>query len=106
MVLSPIQELDGTGSVNNTLHPNQPGTAALAQAVLSPGLGPVLATTPVSVPMTVSQLTSLGLNARNSPLLARTINQQSLKNPAFLQVSRSSCVLLLVVKISSLQNLQ
>ncbi|KAJ8922398.1 hypothetical protein NQ315_004343 [Exocentrus adspersus] len=58
VVLSPIQELDGSGSVNNTLHANQPGTAALAQAVLSPGLGPVLAT-PVSLPMTVSQLTSL-----------------------------------------------
>ena len=38
LVLSPIQELD-SGSVNNTLHAGQPGTTALAQAVLSPGLG-------------------------------------------------------------------
>ncbi|XP_028174298.1 uncharacterized protein LOC114362913, partial [Ostrinia furnacalis] len=37
LVLSPIQELDG-GSVNNTLHAGQPGTAALAQAVLAPGV--------------------------------------------------------------------
>lgn len=37
--LQPIQELDGTGSVNNTLHAGQPGTAALAQAILSPGTG-------------------------------------------------------------------
>ncbi|XP_044254393.1 bestrophin homolog 22 isoform X2 [Tribolium madens] len=73
VVLSPIQELDGSNSVNNTLHPHQPGTAALAQAVLSPGLGPVLTTTPVSVPMTVSQLTSLGLTSvHNSPLMARS----------------------------------
>ncbi|KAF5278965.1 hypothetical protein FQA39_LY05643 [Lamprigera yunnana] len=76
VVLSPIQELDGTGSVNNTLHPGQPGTAALAQAVLSPGLGPVL-TTPVSLPMTVSQLTSLGLtSSTTSPLLTRNVNIQ------------------------------
>lgn len=85
VVLSPIQELDGSGSVNSTLHPNQPGTAALAQAVLSPGLGPVL-TTPVSVPMTVSQLTSLGFASNsNSPLLARAFEQNSLRNPAFIQ---------------------
>ncbi|XP_028134857.1 bestrophin-2 isoform X2 [Diabrotica virgifera virgifera] len=85
VVLSPIQELDGTGSVNNTLHPNQPGTAALAQAILSPGLGPVL-TTPVSVPMTVSQLTSLQLASHpNSPLLARAFDQQNLRSPAFIQ---------------------
>lgn len=31
-----MQELDG-GSVNNTLHAGQPGTAALARAVLAPG---------------------------------------------------------------------
>ncbi|CAG9864315.1 unnamed protein product [Phyllotreta striolata] len=85
VVLSPIQELDGQGSVNSTLHPNQPGTAALAQAVLSPGLGPVL-TTPVSVPMTVSQLTSLGLASNtNSPLLARTFERTSFKSPEFIQ---------------------
>ncbi|XP_018567850.1 uncharacterized protein LOC108908309 isoform X2 [Anoplophora glabripennis] len=85
VVLSPIQELDGSGSVNNTLHANQPGTAALAQAVLSPGLGPVLAT-PVSVPMTVSQLTSLGLSSHHgSPLLARTFEQLPDRSPAFIQ---------------------
>ncbi|XP_076265029.1 bestrophin 2 isoform X1 [Rhynchophorus ferrugineus] len=85
VVLSPIQELDGTGSVNNTLHANSPGTAALAQAVLSPTLGPLL-TTPVSVPMTVSQLTQLGINsARNSPLVARAFEVQSVKNPTFIQ---------------------
>ncbi|XP_049819172.1 bestrophin homolog 22 isoform X2 [Aethina tumida] len=82
VVLSPIQELDSNGSVNNTLHANQPGTAALAQAVLSPGLGPVL-TAPVSVPMTVSQLTSLGLHG--SPMLTRSVQQHSLRNPAFTQ---------------------
>lgn len=85
VVLSPIQELDGTGSVNNTLHPGQPGTAALAQAVLSPGLGPVL-TTPVSLPMTVSQLTSLGLASNtNSPLLTRNVNLQPNKSPSFMR---------------------
>ncbi|KAJ8945962.1 hypothetical protein NQ318_016790, partial [Aromia moschata] len=91
VVLSPIQELDGTGSVNNTLHANQPGTAALAQAVLSPGLGPVLAASPaVSVPMTVSQLTSLGLTSHhNSPLLARTFDHQSNRSPTFIQASRA-----------------
>lgn len=69
VLLSPIQEQDGSGSVNNTLHAGQPGTAALAQTVLAPGMGPVL-TTPVSLPVTVSQLTSLGLSsATNSPLL-------------------------------------
>lgn len=58
VVLSPIQELDSvSGSVNNTLHSGQPGTAALAQAILSPGLGPVL--TPVSLPLAVSQLAAL-----------------------------------------------
>ncbi|GLV33970.1 Bestrophin 2 [Carabus blaptoides fortunei] len=82
VVLSPIQELDGSGSHNNTLHAGQPGTAALAQAVLSPaltsaGIGPVLASGPVSLtPVTVSQLSSLGLavtttSSSNSPLLAR-----------------------------------
>lgn len=33
LVLSPIEELDGGGSVNNTLHAGAPGTAALARAV-------------------------------------------------------------------------
>lgn len=81
VVLSPIQELDGTGSVNNTLHAGQPGTAALAQAVLSPGLGPVLTTTP----MTVSQLTSIGLTSvANSPLLTKNIHSQS-RSPSFIR---------------------
>lgn len=72
VVLSPIQELD-SGSVNNTLHAGQPGTAALAHSILSPGLGPVL-NTPVSLPMTVSQFASLGLQPMtNSPLLARSM---------------------------------
>lgn len=85
VVLSPIQELDGSGSVNNTLHAHSPGTAALAQAVLSPTLGPLL-TSPVSVPMTVSQLTQLGLNsARNSPLFARALDGQNVQNPTFIQ---------------------
>lgn len=63
LVLSPIQELD-SGSVNNTLHAGQPGTTALAQAVLSPaltsGLAPMLTAGPVALsPMGVTQLTSL-----------------------------------------------
>ncbi|XP_077302048.1 bestrophin 2 isoform X2 [Arctopsyche grandis] len=60
LVLSPIQELDG-GSVNNTLSPGSPGTAALAQAVLSPGLGPILtapATPMTFTPVAVSQIVS------------------------------------------------
>lgn len=58
LVLSPIQELD-SGSVNNTLHAGQPGTTALAQAVLSPGsLSPMLTAAPVTLSsMGVSQLT-------------------------------------------------
>lgn len=68
LVLSPIQELD-SGSVNNTLHAGQPGTAALAQAVLSPalssaGISPMLTSSPVVssmalAPMNVTQLSSL-----------------------------------------------
>lgn len=77
VVLSPIQELEGSNSVNNTLHPGQPGTAALAQAVLTPGLGPV------SLPMTVSQLTSLGLTkVHSSPLLSRSLQQHNI-SPVF-----------------------
>ncbi|KAK5643022.1 hypothetical protein RI129_009189 [Pyrocoelia pectoralis] len=84
VLLSPIQEMDGTGSVNNTLHAGQPGTAALAQAVLSPGLGPVI-TTPVSLPVTVSQLASLGLASNSpSPLLTRNINMQQ-NSPIFVR---------------------
>lgn len=58
LVLSPIQELD-SGSVNNTLHAGQPGTTALAQAVLAPGsLSPMLTAAPVTLSsMGVSQLT-------------------------------------------------
>ncbi|XP_065160484.1 bestrophin homolog 15 isoform X1 [Atheta coriaria] len=88
VVLSPIQELDGTSSVNNTLHANQPGTAALAQAILSPGVGPVL-TTPVSLPMTVSQLTSLGLApVTNSPLVTRTMPVRA--SPTFAKLFNDS----------------
>ncbi|XP_045784515.1 bestrophin-4 isoform X2 [Maniola jurtina] len=72
LVLSPIQELD-SGSVNNTLHAGQPGTTALAQAVLSPGLaqgmtltGPVVS--PVTLaPMGVSQITLVRSSAPPSP---------------------------------------
>lgn len=80
VVLQPIQEMDGSGSHNNTLHAGQPGTAALAQAVLSPaltsaGIGPVIAAN--LTPVTVSQLSSLGLavttnSNTNSPLLTRS----------------------------------
>ncbi|XP_022921131.2 bestrophin-2 [Onthophagus taurus] len=83
VVLSPIQELDSSSSVNTTLLPGQPGTAALAQAVLSPGLGPVL-TGPVGVPITVPQLSTLGLaQIGKSPLLTRHTLEKS--NPAFIQ---------------------
>lgn len=61
LVLSPIQELDG-GSVNNTLHAGQPGTTALAQAVLSPGgVAPMLGGTPVTLSPVgaLSQLSAL-----------------------------------------------
>lgn len=63
LVLSPIQELDG-GSVNNTLHAGQPGTTALAQAVLSSG-----GMTPVTLaPVGVTQLSSLvGASAPGTP---------------------------------------
>lgn len=88
LVLSPIQELDG-GSVNNTLHAGQPGTAALAKAVLSPaltasGLGPVTisgnqaptgpAMTPMTfTPVTVSQLPSIcTTSAGTAPSTPRT----------------------------------
>ncbi|XP_063546505.1 bestrophin-2 isoform X3 [Cydia strobilella] len=61
LVLSPIQELD-SGSVNNTLHAGQPGTTALAQAVLSPsGLAPMLTAGPVALSsMGVTQLSLVG----------------------------------------------
>lgn len=78
VVLSPIQELDGSGSVNNTLHAGQPGTAALAQAVLSPGLGPVLTTTP----MAVSHFASMGLAPiANAPLFAHP----QTRSPSFIR---------------------
>ncbi|XP_034839266.1 bestrophin-4 isoform X2 [Maniola hyperantus] len=71
LVLSPIQELD-SGSVNNTLHAGQPGTTALAQAVLSPGLAQGMSlmgsVTPVTLsPMGVSQITLLRGSAPPSP---------------------------------------
>lgn len=82
-MLSPIQELDGSGSVNNTLHANSPGTAALAQAVLSPTLGPLL-TNPVNLPVSVSQLAHLGFHsARSSPIFPRSFEGKDIKNPTF-----------------------
>lgn len=83
VVLSPIQELDGSGSVNNTLHAHSPGTAALAQAVLSPTLGPLL-TNPVNLPVSVSQLAHLGFHsARSSPIFPRSFEGKDIKNPTF-----------------------
>lgn len=72
LVLSPIQELD-SGSVNNTLHAGQPGTTALAQAVLAPGgLTPMLTTAPVNLtPMGVSQLTTIVSSAPSTPRAER-----------------------------------
>lgn len=72
LVLSPIQELD-SGSVNNTLHAGQPGTTALAQAVLAPGgLTPMLTAAPVTLsPMGVSQLTSLVSSPPTTPRAER-----------------------------------
>lgn len=89
VVLSPIQELDSSSSVNNTLHPGQPGTAALAQAILSPGIGPVL-TTPVSLPMTVSQMASLGLSSlTHSPSVSRHMEHKA-SSPTFIQAFKNS----------------
>ncbi|XP_039763402.1 bestrophin-4 isoform X2 [Pararge aegeria] len=65
LVLSPIQELD-SGSVNNTLHAGQPGTTALAQAVLSPGLGQVVSPVTLS-PIGVSQITLVRSSAPSTP---------------------------------------
>ncbi|KAI4470743.1 bestrophin [Holotrichia oblita] len=90
VVLSPIQELDSSSSVNNTLQPGQPGTAALAKAVLSPGIGPVFTATPVSLPMTVSQLKSFGLPPlNNSPVVTRHVEQKA-SSPTFVQAFRNS----------------
>lgn len=74
LVLSPIQELD-SGSVNNTLHAGQPGTTALAQAVLSPaltqsGLAPMLTAGPVALSPMGVQLSSLV--AGSAPSTPRT----------------------------------
>lgn len=68
LVLSPIQELD-SGSVNNTLHAGQPGTTALAQAVLAPGgLAPMLTAAPMTLSsMGMSQLTSLVASTPSTP---------------------------------------
>ncbi|CAG9138183.1 unnamed protein product [Plutella xylostella] len=57
LVLSPIQELD-SGSVNNTLHAGQPGTTALAQAVLSPALSSAGLAPMLTAPVTITQLVS------------------------------------------------
>ncbi|XP_063837264.1 bestrophin-4 [Ostrinia nubilalis] len=68
LVLSPIQELDG-GSVNNTLHAGQPGTAALAQAVLAPGVlgGAPVALAPVGVTPLAALVGSAPASPRGSP---------------------------------------
>lgn len=79
VVLSPIQELDGNapGSVNNTLHAGQPGTAALAQAVLAPTLSS--AGLSQLTPVTLGQLVaaappgSIIATPSGSPLLAGRI---------------------------------
>ncbi|XP_041986293.1 bestrophin-2 isoform X4 [Aricia agestis] len=67
LVLSPIQEAEG-GSLNNTLHAGQPGTTALAQAVLSPnmtkGMTPMLTAAPL--PVTLSTLSMPQLTLINS----------------------------------------
>ncbi|XP_044754880.1 uncharacterized protein LOC123313857 isoform X2 [Coccinella septempunctata] len=67
VVLSAIPENDGTGSVNNTLHANQAGTVALAQAILSSSLGPL------NVPLTATQLATFSLSNKNSPMSTRHI---------------------------------
>lgn len=74
VVLSAIPENDGTGSVNNTLHADQPGTAALAQAILSSSLRPL---NPLNVPLTASQLASLSVSNKNSPIHLRLDNTSS-----------------------------
>ncbi|XP_075228580.1 bestrophin 2 isoform X2 [Lycorma delicatula] len=83
VVLSPIQELEGHQSTVTSITSNSSGTAALAQAVLSPTLssagltGVTVPTTPVTVAvspvtlttvsMTQPLLTSLGINRSQSP---------------------------------------
>ncbi|XP_069685769.1 bestrophin-4 [Periplaneta americana] len=93
VVLSPIQELESGSGAHHHHQGGQGGTAALAQAVLSPalttaGIGAVtLATTPVSVamgtmtlaPITMSQplLTSLGLGTAQPAVTLTEVNSAS-----------------------------
>lgn len=69
VVLSPIQEAEGQTS------PGKTGTAALAQAVLSPTLRSAGLVTPMTfTPVTVSQLSQLGFVTTTSPSTPRTFN--------------------------------
>lgn len=86
VVLSPIQELDGSASVNNTLHAGQPGTAALAQAVLAPtlssaGLGQL---TPVTLGQLVAAAPAGSIIAtpNGSPMLSRILHVQAPSDPS------------------------
>lgn len=65
VVLSPIQESEGTPSSRKS------GTAALAQAVLSPTLTGAGLMSPVTLPVTVSQLTQLGFVTTTSLSMPR-----------------------------------
>ncbi|CAH4038516.1 bestrophin-4 [Pieris brassicae] len=86
LVLSPIEELD-SGSVNNTLHAGQPGTTALAQAVLSPnlaqGLPAMLNTNSIIssvtlTPMNVNQLSAVVMStAPSTPQVDRASTPQA-----------------------------
>lgn len=83
LVLSPIQELDG-GSVNNSLHAGQPGTTALAQAVLSSGLGPVLkaSNAPMTfTPVAVSQVVTSPPSPQSPTLTLTEISNTAPPSP-------------------------
>lgn len=99
LVLSPIQELD-SNSVNNTLHAGQPGTTALAQAVLSPalttaGISPILTGAPVVspvtlTPMNVSHLSTLVAgSAPSTPRIDRVTNTPTLPRATITELSNS-----------------
>ncbi|XP_026297428.1 uncharacterized protein LOC408898 isoform X2 [Apis mellifera] len=70
VVLSPIQETEGTPVTGKS------GAAALAQAVLSPTLTSAGLVAPVTLtPVTVSQLTQLGLVTTTSASMIKSTNQ-------------------------------
>ncbi|XP_061933376.1 uncharacterized protein LOC108001538 isoform X4 [Apis cerana] len=70
VVLSPIQEAEGTPVTGKS------GAAALAQAVLSPTLTSAGLVAPVTLtPVTVSQLTQLGLVTTTSASMIKSTNQ-------------------------------